>query len=385
MDDTMHRRDGEYIWLRYSTQFTTGERSHSIEIGIPVPIGASAEQRERLLHEAEAGMSELASHVENRIIRMLQQAPVTQNPPSTPSTVTKTPSSRPAGRSQPPSPSPAPAPARAPLPEQPAARSGEVTVPPTRQHIGASMPSSPGVTSDSSGNLPLPQFIQHIKENLGLNPKQAMDLLKVKSLSGVNLREALDQLQNLVAQGHAGEDDIAHPASPTSVDDNISRPFTSPPARTDTSPAPAPAMPAPSEREVEPTLRERPVIFDEEIEPDEVDDLEEQLDDLDLAPALTAEEQERAQTMLNRLREMRGANTVSPGRLQALNNVVSSQISEEQLQALIEGIWGVTAKKKLKVDQAEALISWAKEDDFTGEAEAVLALLEEERYARGNR
>src|SRR5579875_2552344 len=66
MDDTMHRRDGEYIWLRYSTQFTTGERSHSIEIGIPVPIGASAEQRERLLHEAEAGMSQLASHVENR-------------------------------------------------------------------------------------------------------------------------------------------------------------------------------------------------------------------------------------------------------------------------------------------------------------------------------
>ncbi len=65
--------------------------------------------------------------------------------------------------------------------------------------------------------------------------------------------------------------------------------------------------------------------------------------------------------------------------------MVSSQISEEQLQALIEGIWGVTAKKKLKVDQAEALISWAKEDDFTGEAEAVLALLEEERYARGNR
>jgi hypothetical protein len=383
MDDTMHTRDGEYIWLRYATEFSTGERNHSIEIGIPVPIGASEEQRERLMHEAEAGMSQLASHVENRIVRMLQQAPAAQNPPSAPSTVTKSPSSRPASRTQPPA--PAPAPARAPLPEQPAAHSSEVTVPPTRQHIGASMPSSPGVASDSSGNLPLPQFIQHIKENLGLNPKQAMDLLKVKSLSGVNLREALDQLQNLVAQGQAGEGDIARPASPAPVADNILRPFTSPPARMDTSPAPAPMTPAPPEREIEPAVRERPVIFDEEIEPDEVDELEEQLDDLDLTPDLTAEEQERAQTMLNRLREMRGATTASASRLQALSNVIGSQISKEQLQALIEGIWGVTAMKKLKVDQAEALISWAKEDDFVSEAEAVLALLEEERYARGNR
>ena len=41
--------------------------------------------------------------------------------------------------------------------------------------------------------------------------------------------------------------------------------------------------------------------------------------------------------------------------------------------------------KKLKVDQVEALISWAKEDDFVSEVEAVLILLEEENYARGNR
>jgi len=41
--------------------------------------------------------------------------------------------------------------------------------------------------------------------------------------------------------------------------------------------------------------------------------------------------------------------------------------------------------KKLKVDQVEALISWAKEDYFVDEVEAVLALIDEEgQYARSD-
>ena len=59
-------------------------------------------------------------------------------------------------------------------------------------------------------------------------------------------------------------------------------------------------------------------------------------------------------------------------------NVVDTQISLEQLQELVAGVWNVTSVKKLKVDQVEALISWAKEDDFVSEVEAVLAILEEE-------
>jgi hypothetical protein len=61
-----------------------------------------------------------------------------------------------------------------------------------------------------------------------------------------------------------------------------------------------------------------------------------------------------------------------------LHNVAGSQISDEQLQQLLQGLWATTMEKKLKVDQVEALISWAKEDDFVSEADAVLALLEEE-------
>ena len=54
-------------------------------------------------------------------------------------------------------------------------------------------------TGDMAGNLSLPQFIQIVRESLNLTPKQAMDLLKVKSLSGLNYRTALEDLQAALA------------------------------------------------------------------------------------------------------------------------------------------------------------------------------------------
>ena len=64
---------------------------------------------------------------------------------------------------------------------------------------------------------------------------------------------------------------------------------------------------------------------------------------------------------------------------------MSSQLSEEQLQQLIDGVWGATSLRKLKVDQVESLISWAKEDDFVNEADLVLTLIQKEQYARSDR
>ena len=85
------------------------------------------------------------------------------------------------------------------------------------------------------------------------------------------------------------------------------------------------------------------------------------------------------------IRSLSSRPAASPKRLQALTSVTDSQISMEQLQELISGIWHISALKKLKMDQVEALISWAKQDDFIDDIEATLFLLEEERYARGNR
>ena len=62
--------------------------------------------------------------------------------------------------------------------------------------------------------------------------------------------------------------------------------------------------------------------------------------------------------------------------MKVLNNVVVGQITEEQLHTLILGVWNITTLKKLKVDQVEELISWAKrEDAFIEQVEAILAVL----------
>jgi len=62
-----------YIWLRYTTQFSAGGRTHTIEMGIPVPLGASAETREQLIREAEMGMEQLTRRVESRVAQILQR------------------------------------------------------------------------------------------------------------------------------------------------------------------------------------------------------------------------------------------------------------------------------------------------------------------------
>src|SRR5436190_7232340 len=74
-------KDGNpYIWLRYKTQFNAGGRTHTIEMGIPVPLGASAEMREQLIREAEIGMDQLSRRVENRVSQVLQR---NSRPPET--------------------------------------------------------------------------------------------------------------------------------------------------------------------------------------------------------------------------------------------------------------------------------------------------------------
>lgn len=124
-----------------------------------------------------------------------------------------------------------------------------------------------------------------------------------------------------------------------------------------------------------------PVRFDEEEDPEE----EEKPEDFHLPREFTSKQLEYARNKISELRESQGATIASPKRLQALTNVVGDQISQEGLQELIFGIWGVSVLKKLKMDQVEALISWAKQDDFIDEVEAALTVLEEDRYARGNR
>lgn len=448
---------GQHIWLRYATQYSKGDRTHTIEMGIPVPIGASAETRERLLREAEIGMSQLIQHVEERVFQTLERVqskhissdegetiplpqissslPASQVVSTIPSFSTASTSSmaqslptgpdqlsttqmRPAGADQPspiqmrpvnkPASLSAPQttsqtpnvqrtpPRTAPPIAQP------VNVPPTRDSVGASMPSSLGPTA-AGGNLTIPEFISYIDKNLQLKPKQAMDMLRVKTLTGINLREALEKLKQIVAQNAQTETNVtqqqvavvheARSAISTPVSHNAP---SSPPSQAtistrqnaaiDTLPTRPPdkALEG-SDNVIEMRVPSSPVQpargFDEE---EELEDLDEE-DGQNVVPEISPEQLSRARNRIGVLRQMQGATVTSEARLKVLRNAADDEVSTEELQALAAGVWHIQSLQKLKKDQVEALISWAKEDDFLNEVKAVLMVLEEEHYARGNR
>ncbi|HEV7235936.1 MAG TPA: hypothetical protein VGN15_07135, partial [Ktedonobacteraceae bacterium] len=372
----------------------------------------------------EAGLEQLANHVEHRAGQVTQNAQATTRnqpgkvvaptpkttvppPPATASLSTSQPTQRPTNLpSLPPAPIQLhePAPTASTMPptretvQPPTSNDQELAVPPTRHYIGASMPSAPGTSGDVSGSMKLPQFIQYIKESMGLTPKQAMDLLNVKTLSGLNLRDALEQLQSLVVR----ETVASTPTVPTPIvrEQKATKPDTKTPPANPAPVSPPPPTPIPISSVKTPGLKEitnavvrdapssYPANFDEEIDLD--NDEEEELDlggdeGIEFLPELTDSEREIAGEVFDKLKETRGTSTASEQRLRAMHNVVNDQVSDEQLLQIIDGVWGVNAFKKLKSDQVEALISWAKEDEFITEAELVIMLIQEGQYARSDR
>ncbi len=403
MDGTMNKSDGSdrtgsHIWLRYATQFTMNGRSVTVEMGIPVPLGASAETRERLIREAEEGMEQLSNHIEGRVgsmVQRIQQATATKQPATRPVNTSTSATSAPEPPVHPTSPTSAqpaqPRPIRDTTPV-PIAQDKDVTAPQTHTNVGASMPKTP-TTSDMSGSLSLPQFIQVIKESLGLTPKQAMELLRVKSLTGLNLRDKLEELQSITSSETTNtveppqkprEDTPSSRGAERAATKTGSRPPTSQPkAQSPISNIVPISKKVPFEEIPHAVIRETPAsypAFDEELDDDEID-----FEDEPEYPHLEEHEREIAQEILKRLQEARGSSVASPSRLTAMNNVIGGQISDEQLQQLMQGIWGVNSEKKLKNDQVEALVYWGKDDNFIEEAELVLALLEEGNYARSDR
>jgi hypothetical protein len=373
-------------------------------MGIPVPLGASAEVRAQLIREAAAGMDQLASHVENRVNQMLQR---NVRPQSTTSTTTATPMAAPASRpaGKPPTALHA-APSRDVASEETQklpAQGKEVVVPPTRTSVGASMPVAPKLQGDANGNLKLTQFLQIIRETMGLTSQQAKELLQVPTLNDLNLRDALERLQHIVAQKASGPASSNQKQGGGSQLKAVQKPATPP------QPAPSaqgrpqgsplhvvtgvsPALDDKAETSSVSSSRSRPPIdltrhvtlndkrpgyrFDEEEEEDEIPVIYDG-DDEGERPGLTAEERLRARDLISKLQGVRGSSAASQARLTVLHNVVSSQISDGQLRQLLRGLWDIAAEKKLKADQVEELISWAKEDDFAEEIDAVLTLLEE--------
>jgi hypothetical protein len=358
-------------------------------------------------------MDQLSSHVENRVTQMIQRNQRPQSTTSAPPvpSFAASPTSKPVTAGPPAGATPAGQAARTGVPasSQEAQKGTEVVVPPTRMQIGASLPLAPGVPGETNSILSLTQFLRVIKSNWGLSHQQAKDLLQVDKLEGLNLRDALERLQQLMAQKSAGSTTanqkpqgaeplkpVQKPSlpSPTPLPSAPARPTPIPaptptagrapgptpiPQATKPSPAPAPSPPASSARppinlNTRSTVNEKssPYRFDEEEDEEMIFDEDEEL------PTLSAEQRLRARDIISKMRDVHGTSAASPSRLTVLHNVTSTQISEQQLQELMEAFWNTTSSKKLKADQVEELISWAKEDAFSEEVEAVLMLLEEE-------
>ncbi len=183
--------DGQYIRLRYSMQFIRGGQPHIIEMEVSVPVGASVEERDQLIREAEANIEQLYRQIEKRGAgRSPQPAEASRPQPA------------PVQTSQHPAPSTA-APARTPAPSTP---TGQVTAqasardtsqvlslqakrdaaempPPGRSSIGTEMPSTHKLDDPASGAIKLREFIQIIRERWNISPKDAMDLLHIGNLN----------------------------------------------------------------------------------------------------------------------------------------------------------------------------------------------------------
>jgi len=449
----MDANDTGHIWLRQTVTFTVDGQTRTLEIGIPVPRDASAQDVEALLDAADAGMSALSRRLETRIAEVLggnhadragmpalpapaqaaefanghtpadavttEPTPAVEwsaeRPRDTHAARTPTPSA-PARQARPAQSQPAATPER-PLPAQPQQRSE-----PSR--------AKPPVTATAtSAEMTRPEFLAAAAE-LGLNPRQAMDRLGVRSLEGLNLREALESLrrQLLGASAHAEPEpasapDIA-PEPASSVGPTVAAPPVAPRFEEEDDETIFYALDeddeliednfasAPAGKGTTPAADDDALDALDELNDGADDDDEIDLDDVpDLSPppaparsrtasagrkttGATSETsapardttsvsgatgaRTQAMRIIGKLRSATGGGTASDYQRNAYHNVVESELGRTRAVALVRGLWRTTADH-LTAGQLDALIRWGKEDVFAEEADQVLAALRAEQ------
>ena len=419
--------DGEHIWLRQSATFTVNGETRTLEIALPLRPGATAEEIEALLREADGGMTRLARHLDARVAALRGDAlPASETPPAAApeapaparplaapveqDVVPATPPARDSGARH-------AAPPPAAQPTEPAA-----TIAALRERTGLSLvreppaPSQPAPpreaasASDSQPGTPLTlqEFLKESLDEFGYTPKVVMEKLGVRSLSGVNYREALETLRRQALREGSG----APPRETTRGS------ASEPPART---PSPTPQSP----RYFEEELDEPEILFGTDEDDDdalppgyglEEDDADEILDALEPEEAIApppaprstastrarpsaqsqattntppatahgdAEGGERAQLaeLIAQLRSPQAGGVPSSHQRTAFRNIVVQELGDEKAKALVAGLYRVTPER-LGPEQIDALLSWGKRDTFADDAERVLGSLRAERAAQ---
>jgi hypothetical protein len=260
----------------------------------------------------------------------------------------------------------------------------------------------------SAAPLTLPQFLGEAQAEFGFTPRQVMEHLNVRSLSGVNYREALETLRR-----QSLRDGAATPAPPRI------------PAASAPPELPSPAAPHYFEEE----LDEPEVVFgiqdpegsalDGEYNPytaasDAEDDEEDDalLDTLDLeeaedalppptpirpsaarprppvraapaspaAPANSEHDKDGAEAvrLITQLRSAQAGGVPSSYQRTAYRNLIVNQLGDEKAKAVVAALYRVSPER-LGPEQLDTLVSWGKRDSFADEVELVLAELRAER------
>lgn len=267
-----------------------------------------------------------------------------------------------------------------------------------------------------------PEFLKASAE-LGLNPRQAMDRLGVRSLEGLNLREALESLRRQML-GATTDDDESEPETPVASTANKATPTVTPAAAT-----PARYFEEEDDETILYSLEEEDDLAEDDVAPagsetaaasfaasDDTDDTyeedeEDEDDDLDEVPDLTppptptrqrstsatrpadpaasrstvretppAEPaasngaRTKATQLIGRLRAATGGSPANDYQRTAYRNIVEEELGKAQANALVRGLWRTTTDR-LSGEQLDALIRWGKEDTFGEEAVQVIALL----------
>ncbi len=375
------------IWLKQSVQFSVAGQVRTIEIALPVRPGASPEEVERLLRQADAGLDQMTQHLTSKVNALLGQGQA-QTPPG------------------------AAASSRRPPPLQEMQESGAAAEPgkaegfARRAGAGAegvvwSAPrAADAIPAASGAQLDRKQFIAEVAV-LGLNPRQAMERLGLNTLEGVNLRQALEQLRLQLLR--------ERPSSPGAfapqAEEADSSPSGSVPSKSIPPPSGAPRRPtpelkhaslfsqaAPVERPLLHPVLEHQAMLDEDEAPVPEEAPTEQTEQRRVRERASApipirgqrtlqalQEQAHAQTLLERLRRIRGRlNPPSSDNLKAFRYVVEEQIGAEKTAALLRVVWNVPTPERLSPDQVAECIRWGKDDHFEDEVDLLLKLTAQE-------
>ena len=326
------------IHLRQTVQMTNADQTRTLEIAVTLPSGASADEIDRTIRQAEIGMRGITEQLD-RHIAALKDASMGHVID--------------AGH------------APEALLAEPLAQDNSTPLaadaPATTSPIMATTSTPPTSIGDAPSAVPakvtMAEFIKAAKE-LGFTSQAAIKALGEKSLTGLDLAAALVRLQAIAAAQATPVRGFAEEIGPYDAEgDGVDEQLL--------------GLSEPDEGD-EPDFGRIPDEQHGAFAPEAAPEA---------APVthVEAETLRRQAAVARRLRDLRSARgggpLATPESRQVLFNCVISPLGNELAQTLVTTLWNLGPGEKLNAVRTRQLIEWSKEDDnFEETAAAVIAL-----------